>query len=82
MDGYGQKTKRVQDALDSVPTIVFNDKFNADDSKEAYGNFLAALCKRIDHDKPEECQKAGAGDLTKPLGITLLALILALSRVL
>ncbi|KAI4454554.1 gamma-interferon inducible lysosomal thiol reductase gilt [Holotrichia oblita] len=35
LDGYGQKTKRLQDPLNSVPTITFNDKLNADDSKAA-----------------------------------------------
>lgn len=73
----GRKTQALQDPLVSVPTVVFNDKFDATVNADAQKNFIAALCKNIDHDKPAECEKSSAGN-QQPLGIALLTLVVAL----
>ncbi|KAK4878551.1 hypothetical protein RN001_011057 [Aquatica leii] len=55
----GIKTKKFQENLVSVPTIVFNDKYQAEESKAAEVNLIKVLCKYITKDKPEECKNCG-----------------------
>lgn len=83
LESYGTKTNKLQDPLASVPTVIFNDKLDAAASSDAQKDFIATLCKYIEasHGRPAECQKSGAGDQAKPLGIALLALPLVLARV-
>ncbi|MDN4175981.1 hypothetical protein QWY28_23755, partial [Nocardioides sp. SOB77] len=48
----GTLTKDVSDPLKSVPTIIFNQQFKAEDNTLAQTNFVKALCQYIQGNKP------------------------------
>ncbi|XP_046754046.1 GILT-like protein 1 [Diprion similis] len=53
------KTDALQNPLKSVPTIVFNDRYDKADSDAAQKSFLNVLCKYItDSPKPKACDTA------------------------
>jgi len=51
----GNKTQMLQPPLKSVPTVVFNNKYDENDFKSAQTNFKGVLCKYISSPKPAEC---------------------------
>ncbi|KAF5281850.1 hypothetical protein FQR65_LT14494 [Abscondita terminalis] len=55
----GAKTRNFQSYLTSVPTIVFNEKYDAKESQASQSNFVKVLCGYITKDKPEECNGCG-----------------------
>lgn len=50
----GNKTQLLQPKLTSVPTVVFNNKYDQNDFKDSQTNFKGVLCKYISP-KPAEC---------------------------
>ncbi|KAL1502582.1 hypothetical protein ABEB36_007705 [Hypothenemus hampei] len=67
----GALTDVISNPLKSVPTIVFNKQFKADDNALAQTNFVKALCQYIQGNKPSECNG------TSTLRISLVFLIVA-----
>lgn len=67
----GTMTKAFADPLKSVPTIVFNKQFKAEDNTLAQTNFVKALCNYLPADhKPSECN--GAVSFKMSLGLLVL----------
>lgn len=64
-------TVQFQNPLKSVPTIVFNEKYNEEDSKLASTNFVKVLCQHIKDDQLPECKSASS---TMTLSILVFAL--------
>ncbi|XP_046465723.1 GILT-like protein 1 [Neodiprion pinetum] len=59
------KTNALQNPLQSVPTIVFNDRYNKADSDTAQKSFLTVLCKYImDSPKPKACDSVSGAPST------------------
>ncbi|CAH1981270.1 unnamed protein product [Acanthoscelides obtectus] len=73
---FGELTDKLQKPLQSVPTIVFNNVYNKEDSDLAQINFVRALCKHIPGDKPE-CIKSGAGILQMSFVVVAVSIILS-----
>lgn len=67
----GDMTVQFQNPLKSVPTIVFNEKYNEEDSKLASTNFVKVLCQHIKDDQLPECKSASS---TMTLSILVFAL--------
>ncbi|XP_066149341.1 GILT-like protein 1 [Euwallacea fornicatus] len=67
----GTQTNEVSNPLKSVPTIVFNGQFKADDNALAQTNFVKSLCQYITKDKPSECN--GAATLSISLAFLVIA---------
>lgn len=64
----GNKTQTFMAKLTNVPTVVFNNKFDANDQSQAQTNFKGVLCKYISEPKPAECAGAsGAAALSSSL---------------
>lgn len=57
----------MQKPLKGVPTIVFDGRYDEEDNSLAQKNFVAALCRHINGDKPAECAKNGANVLHLPV---------------
>jgi len=66
----GDATSKLEPPLKSVPTIVFEGKYKAQDSKKAQENFVQAVCQYIKENKPSECNSSAT--------LTVSALALAL----
>lgn len=71
----GTLTNAVQNPLKSVPTIIFNQQFKAEDNALAQTNFVKALCQYIHGEKPNECN--GANHIQTSLGFLVVAVIVS-----
>jgi len=75
----GNKTQKLQPPLKSVPTVVFNNKYDENDFKSAQTNFKGVLCKYISSPKPVECSGT-SGSTSFSLSIfAMFATVLALA---
>ncbi|XP_022907048.1 GILT-like protein 1 [Onthophagus taurus] len=52
---YGKLTGDFQKPLKSVPTVVFNGKYEPSESQDAYNDFLKVLCGKFGENKPKDC---------------------------
>lgn len=76
----GERTQKFMAKLTSVPTVVFNNAFDAKDQSQAQTNFKGVLCKYIPDPKPAECMGSGAASLSTSLFIVLAAISLFFSQ--
>lgn len=77
----GNKTQMFMAKLTNVPTVVFNNKFDANDQKQAQTNFKGVLCKYISDPKPAECAgTSGAASVSTSLFVIFAAISLLFSQ--
>jgi len=62
---HGDATNRFQMPLQSVPTVVFNQKYDVKVNERAMNNFLGTLCKYVSMPEPKICAaQGGAGTVS------------------
>ena len=76
----GNKTQMLLPKLTSVPTIVFNNVFDANDQKQAQTNFRGVLCKYITDPKPTECEGTSGSNALSSSLFVLFGTLLVLFR--
>lgn len=79
---HGDATNRFQMPLLTVPTVVFNEQYDAKVNERAMDNFVGTLCKYVSMPQPKTCAAHGAAPAVSASYVTPLVgcLVYLLSR--
>jgi len=72
---YGDATNQFQMPLLSVPTVVFNQKYDSKVNDKAMSNFLGQLCMYVSQPQPRICSSINGSTSVSILTIPILGLL-------